>query len=100
MLIKKTPFSPAERTRILDYFRKHQTDPVYPGDVWAKANKHPMNYFARYTADFRNRSVWVGLCITGHRIAQFSGFTVVLFLAAGIYGLALLCYQRLDATMT
>jgi hypothetical protein len=61
MLIKKTPFSPEERTRVLDYFRKHQTIPVYPGDAWAKINNHPVNYFAQYTSDFKNGTVdsWI-----------------------------------------
>jgi len=57
MLIKKTPFSPEERALVLDYFKKHQTIPVYPGDEWAKINHHPVNYFARYTEDFKNGNV-------------------------------------------
>ncbi len=54
ILIKKTPFTAAETAKVFDYFRKHRTVPVYPGDIWTKINKHPVNYFSQYARDFQN----------------------------------------------
>ncbi|HPB67861.1 MAG TPA: hypothetical protein PLT76_09370 [Candidatus Omnitrophota bacterium] len=51
ILIKKTPFSPAQRAEVKEYFRTHNTTLIYPSDRMVTSNQ-PANSFDHYAYAF------------------------------------------------
>ena len=51
VLIKKTPFGEAERTKIVEYLKDKQLSPLYPAPEALRKSNHPFRYFQLY-ADY------------------------------------------------
>ncbi len=51
-LVKKTPFTPQERETIEQYFRQHQTQLLFPTEVFKNHSMNGINLYELYAVDF------------------------------------------------